>query len=169
MSSAATPVVLALGANLGDRIAMMHRAVARLADAGVEHMVCSPMYETEPVGYTEQPAFVNMAVAGQTSLTPHQLASACRSIEQALGRTPRAKWHEREIDIDIVLYGHHVVHDDALDIPHPRMQDRRFVLQPCADIVPDMMHPLLQRRVNELLTACSDTAGVRRIEGIGGS
>lgn len=163
MSATATPVVLALGANLGDRIAMMHRAVSRLAEAGVQDLVCSVMYETDPVGYTEQPPFVNMVVAGQTWLTPHELANACRSIEQALGRTPRAKWHEREIDIDIVLFGQQIVHDDTLEIPHPRMHERRFVLQPCAEVVPDMVHPVLQQRIDTLLTACNDTAGVRLI------
>ena len=159
----AVPVVLALGANLGDRIATIRRAIAMLSDSVLHDVRASAMYETEPVGYTDQPSFINMAITGVTTLPASELYHRCKAIELDLGRTPRAKWHEREIDIDVVLYGENVVHEADLMIPHPRMHERRFVLQPCADIAPAMLHPILHRRVDDLLKDCTDMAAVQRL------
>lgn len=163
MHALAVPVVLALGANLGDRVATIRRAIAMLSDDVLHDVRASALYETEPVGYTEQPSFINMAVSGMTLLPALELHHRCKKIELDLGRTPRAKWHEREIDIDVVFYGSSVVHEADLMIPHPRMHERRFVLQPCADIVPTMLHPVFLRRVEELLTDCSDSAAVQQL------
>jgi 2-amino-4-hydroxy-6-hydroxymethyldihydropteridine diphosphokinase len=163
MHAHAIPVVLALGANLGDRIETIRRAIAMLTDTVLHDVRASAMYETEPVGYIDQPSFINMAVVGATTLSALELHHRCKAIELDLGRTPRAKWHEREIDIDVVFYGGSVVCEADLMIPHPRMHERRFVLQPCADIVPAMLHPVLHRRVDDLLRDCTDMAAVQRL------
>jgi 2-amino-4-hydroxy-6-hydroxymethyldihydropteridine diphosphokinase len=161
MHDTPTTVVLALGANLGDRLATLRAAVERCSAALIRDVRCSRVYETEPVGYVDQPAFLNMIVVGETMLGAHDLAQACSAIEIDLGRQARAKWHEREIDIDIVLYGREVIGSPTLEIPHPRMHERRFVLQPCAEVVPEMVHPILDTTINALLHDCADTAAVR--------
>lgn len=160
MPDRTTPVLLALGANLGDRASTLRRAVDLLGARALTDVRASAIYATEPVGYTNQPDFLNMAVAGATALDAMSLSDVCRSIERELGRTPRAKWHEREIDIDVLLYGAEVIETPALQIPHPRMHERRFVLRPAADVAPTMYHPTLGATVTELLDLCQDTSRV---------
>lgn len=160
MPESPTPVLLALGANLGDRASTLLRAVDLLAARALTDVRASPIYATEPVGFTDQPDFLNMAVAGVTTLDASALTDVCRIIERELGRTPRAKWHEREIDIDVLLYDAEVIETPELEIPHPRMYERRFVLRPAADVAAAMMHPTLQKTVQELLDVCQDTARV---------
>jgi 2-amino-4-hydroxy-6-hydroxymethyldihydropteridine diphosphokinase len=123
-------VVVALGVNLGDRASTLRRAVEMLQATVLSDAVASPIYRTEPVGFTDQPEFLNMAVAGTTLLDPFTVSETCRRIEHALGRQPRAKWHEREIDLDVILFGDRVIDTPDLQVPHPRMHERRFVLRP---------------------------------------
>lgn len=164
MSGNAARVVLSLGANLGDRRTTLQHAVNVLrieAFGGEIH--CSSVYETEPVGYREQPAFYNIACAGETFLTPSELFAVCRSIERRLGRRERPRWHEREIDIDILLYDNIIFADELLQIPHPRMLERAFVLIPAAEIVPEMQHPVTGTTLRELASNCGDKAEVKLI------
>jgi 2-amino-4-hydroxy-6-hydroxymethyldihydropteridine diphosphokinase len=155
-------VLLSLGANLGEREETLHRAFQMLTESGTLHKArISSLYETAPVGYTEQPAFLNCAMWGVTNLSPEELFRACKQIEHVLGRKPRPRWHEREIDIDIVLFGSRQISDECLTIPHPQMQHRRFVLVPACEIVPSMTHPTLHHSVLELLHLCSDTTLVQ--------
>lgn len=153
-------VVVALGANLGDRASTLRRAVEMLQATALSDAVASPIYRTEPVGFTDQPEFLNMAVAGTTLLDPFTVSETCRRIEHALGRQPRAKWHEREIDLDVILFGDRVIDTPDLQVPHPRMHERRFVLRPCADVAADMLHPTLHATVRALLDRCQDTSRV---------
>ncbi|MBL7999739.1 MAG: 2-amino-4-hydroxy-6-hydroxymethyldihydropteridine diphosphokinase [Candidatus Kapabacteria bacterium] len=163
MPDGVTPlrILLSIGANLGNRQRTVTAAMDMIEEHGLLYeCLRSPLYETEPVGFTEQPPFVNCCMSGITTIDIHDVRSELSQIETTLGRTPRAKWHEREIDIDIILAGNHIVNSDALTIPHPRMAERRFVLQPAADIEPAMFHPLFSIDVQTLLERCTDTAAV---------
>jgi 2-amino-4-hydroxy-6-hydroxymethyldihydropteridine diphosphokinase len=143
-------VYLSLGSNLGDRKQNLQDAVAQLRSLG-EVAALSSFYETEPVGDLHQPWFLNCALMLRTEKMPRQLLAAVMGIEQALGRKRTVSKGPRIIDIDIVLFGPFVVNLPTLVIPHPAMHERRFVLQPLAEIAPAARHPIFHRTVRELL------------------
>lgn len=159
-----TPILLSLGANIGNRILNLQRACTELKNVLlVKNFVSSGLYETEPVGYTSQPDFINMCVFGFTGLTPMEFYTGVKLIEKKLGRIERPQWHEREIDIDILLYGNEIIKTDTLTIPHPRMHERKFVLLPASEVASDMIHPVSKSSIAELLKLCTDTATVKKI------
>lgn len=121
----------------------------------------SSFYETEPVGYEEQPWFINSAMAGYTDLDEYGLIGGLKEIERNLGRKERDRWHEREIDIDILIYGNSIIDNSGLILPHPRMHERRFVLMPAAEIAGDFIHPVFGLSINEMLNKCKDTSIVK--------
>lgn len=128
---------LAIGSNLGDREAML-----RLAVEGMPGVVAvSPVYETDPVGGPEQGAFLNAVVELDTDLTSRQLLELCRSLEQEAERVRVERWGPRTLDVDVLLVGDQIVHEHDLEVPHPRMWERRFVLAPLADLAPDLVPP----------------------------
>jgi 2-amino-4-hydroxy-6-hydroxymethyldihydropteridine diphosphokinase len=153
-------VYLSLGSNLGNREANLRAAVNALEKARVVVLRASPLYETEPVENTKQGWFLNLVVEGETKLMPDQLLERIMRIERELGRTRRIPKGPRTIDIDILLFGHSIVHSPALEIPHPSMAQRRFVLVPLADLAPELRHPLTGKTVQEMLDA-APTAEVR--------
>ena len=146
-------VYLSLGSNIGDREANLRAAIDRLPPAGLRVARVSPVYETEPVGYRDQRWFLNLVVEAETGLAPMQMLARIGKIERALGRVHTVAKGPRTIDIDILLYGDAVVRSATLEIPHPRMAERRFVLAPLADLEPGLRHPVTHRTVREMLEA----------------
>ena len=155
-------IYLALGTNLGDRFANLQGAIAALPPA-VRVEAQSPVYETPPWGLTDQPAFLNMAIKGGTELAPLALLAHLKDLEIHLGRTVSIRWGPRLIDMDILFYDDLVLDTPGLTLPHPRMQERAFVVVPLADLAPDFVHPVLRRPVRELLRAL-DATGVKPYE-----
>ena len=151
-------VYLSLGSNVGDRGENLRLAVERLVPAGVRVLRVSPVYETEPVDYANQRWFLNLVVEAETELFPMQLLARTGSIERDLGRVRTVEKGPRTIDIDILFYGRSVVKTERLEIPHPRVAERRFVLAPLADLAPDLRHPATHRSVREMLEAAPSQA-----------
>jgi len=151
-------IYLSLGSNLGDRRANLRAAIERLAAPGLRVLRTSPIYETEPVDYTRQPWFLNLVLEAETSLFPLQLLARTQKVERSLGRVRTVPKGPRVIDIDILLYGTAVMRAPALEIPHPRMAERRFVLAPLQDLAPDLRHPVTRKTAAEMLRAAPPAA-----------
>lgn len=132
---------LSLGSNLGDRRAHLEEALWRLEEGGVRVVRRSSWYETEPVGYTDQPAFLNLVVEVRTSLTPRALLRRTQEVELALGRVRTVRWGPRTADVDLLLYGRRVILEPDLVVPHPRLRERAFVLVPLYELDPDLVLP----------------------------
>jgi len=146
-------IYLGLGSNLGDREKNLRAALHSLEAAGVQVITLSPIYETAPVGYPDQPDFLNAVCRARTALAPHDLLRAIKAIETALGRRPSFRNAPRPIDIDILFYDDLILDTPDLTIPHPRLAERAFVLVPLADIAPELRHPVLGQTITTLLAA----------------
>jgi 2-amino-4-hydroxy-6-hydroxymethyldihydropteridine diphosphokinase len=157
-------VYLSLGSNVGDRGANLKSAVEELEKLGSVEAISS-FYETEPVEFINQPWFVNCAVKLTTEKMPRQLLSALLGIEQQMGRRRTQKKGPRVIDIDILLFGNSVIDTRGLTIPHPAMHQRRFVLDPLAEIAPEVRHPVFKRTMRELRDELPAGQAVRKLGG----
>src|ERR1700682_466348 len=146
-------VYLGLGSNVGDRERNLAAALAQLAGPALRILRVSSTYETEPVDYTGQRWFLNLVVEAETDLFPMQLLARIVKIERALGRVRTVPKGPRTLDIDILLYGRAVIRSARLEIPHPRMGERRFVLAPLAELAPGLRHPLTRKTIREMLDA----------------
>jgi len=155
-------VYLSLGSNVGDRAANLNTAIDRLRTLG-EVAAVSSFYETEPVEFTAQPWFLNCAATLATEKTPTQLLAGILDIEQQLGRRRGLQKGPRIIDIDILLFGNSSVEDLDLTIPHPAMHQRRFVLEPLAEIAPDVLHPVFKQTIRQLRDALPPGQAVRKM------
>lgn len=154
---------LSLGSNLGDRRANLDEALVRLEASGLVRVVRrSSLYETAPIGKTDQPWFLNLVVEVDTDLPPEDLLDLTQAIERSLGRTRDGRWGPRTLDIDILLYGDMTLQTDRLILPHPEMTHRRFVLEPLVEIARNLILPD-GRAARELLPAVLDQ-DVRRVQ-----
>jgi 2-amino-4-hydroxy-6-hydroxymethyldihydropteridine diphosphokinase len=144
-------VYLSLGSNLGDRQANLEEALRRLESPRLRVIRRSSFYETEPVGLTGQPWFLNLVAEAETTLFPMMLLKRAEQIQREMGRKRVVKDGPRNIDIDVLLYGQFQVNSPKLTIPHPRMTGRRFVLAPMAELAPQLRHPVSRRTMKELL------------------
>lgn len=163
-SGAAAAAYIGMGANLGDRLATLNEAIARLGAFGAV-LAVSSVYETDPVGMLDQPPFLNAAAGMRTSLPPEELMAGLLQIERDLGRVRTVRNAPRTIDLDLLLYDDAVIGTPNVTVPHPGLHERAFVLVPLAGIAPDAEHPLLGVSIQELLGRLGPAEGVRRVAG----
>ena len=147
---------IGIGSNMGDRGLNLCTALSRLAPA-FQIMQVSPCYESEPWGLTDQPSFLNLVCSGHTALSPRELLGFLKGIESGLGRVPSVRWGPRLIDLDILFFDEIVMAENDLIIPHPSLHKRAFVVVPLADIVPDLVHPILMLSMRQMAGAVKET------------
>jgi len=157
-----SPVYLGLGANIGQPLEQLSRALTALeADERLEILKISSIYQTEPRYFTAQPDFLNLVAEVRTDFEPIELLDYCKQLEKQLGRQPNLQRNApREIDIDILYFANQIIHMTNLIIPHPSLTERRFVLAPLAEIAPAFVCPLTSKKISELLKACSNQSRV---------
>lgn len=156
---------LCLGSNIGDRAKNLERALVLLEEAGMIIIGRSSLYETQPVDVADQPWFYNRVVEAEGNLSPHELLRMIKKIERRMGRRSAPAKGPRLIDIDILLAGRTVLKTEELVIPHPRLERRNFVLVPLKEISPDIVHPLLRKKVKDLFRKSGDQSVVRKVDG----
>ena len=156
-------VFLSLGSNVGDRDKNLRTAIAALPELGVKLRKVSSIYETEPVDFLEQPWFLNCVVEGETTVPPATLLKRFRELEQQIGSKKLVPRGPRLIDLDIVVYGEQAIDSPELQVPHPRMHLRRFVLAPLAEIAPNLKHPSWSGTAAQLLNGLSDDSVVKKL------
>ena len=149
-----TEVYLALGSNVGDSKANIEQAV-QLLSSSIKDIRQAPIYRSKAVGVTDQPDFLNTAISGQTELIPAELLKFIKDVETRIGRIDRGRWQPREIDIDIIFYGSQVIKTHKLTVPHPRFRERDFVLQPLHDLNPNLIDPVTNQAIKQLLADLS--------------
>ena len=145
-------IYIGLGSNEGNRFKNLQRALQLLSkDPRIELNKVSSMYETEPLGYTNQNKFLNAVCEVSTSISPYQLLDLLKNIEKKMGRKKTFKWGPRNIDLDILLFDALVINVNGLHIPHKELDKRKFVLLPLCEIAPDVLHPVLKKSIKKLL------------------
>ena len=165
MNEGRTVVYVGLGSNLGDRGANLGRAVELIDELpATETIAASSVYETEPRLYSDQPDFLNSCAEVETALEPREFLEQLLGIEQAMGRVRRVDNGPRTVDLDILLFGHRVISQEGLEIPHPGLPERAFVLVPLVEIAADVVHPQLGQTMAQLLQACPDAGWIRPIQ-----
>lgn len=155
---------LSLGSNLGRRSQNLARACLFLEEAGVKILKASSIYKTQPVGFKKQPWFYNQVIQVETSLDPFKLLSLAKEIEGRLKRKKTIRYGPRPIDLDLLLAEKSIINTRKLKIPHPRMHQRRFVLEPLNEIAPEALHPVKKKRIRTLLKELIDDSVVLRLD-----
>lgn len=163
----ASEAFLGIGANLGDRVHTLQQAVRRLHNTpGIQVLSASPVYASAPVGVTDQPDFLNAVLKIETQLTARALLHHMLAIEREFGRVRIKKWGPRTLDLDILTFGDAVIDEPGLQVPHPHLHKRGFVLAPLCDLFPQGMHPVLARSFGELAQAIDLSVGLHQVPGI---
>lgn len=157
-----TEVYFSLGSNVGNKQAYLDKAIQMLKHR-VDNMVVSSFYVTEPWGKTDQPEFLNLCVKGKTAISPEELLTFVKEIETSLGRKHTQKWGPREIDIDILFYGDKIISNNQIEIPHPFIAERAFVLTPLKEIAPNFVHPKLKKPIIKLAQNIG-SSGIRKVK-----
>ncbi|MDE2997965.1 MAG: 2-amino-4-hydroxy-6-hydroxymethyldihydropteridine diphosphokinase [Gemmatimonadota bacterium] len=158
---------IGMGANLDDRADALRRAAATLDEHdSLDVKAASPVYETAPIGVTAQPMFLNAVLAAETDLDPLALLECLLAVERRFGRVRGQRWGPRLLDLDILLYGNEVFQSRGLEIPHPRLHERAFVLVPLCELTPRGRHPLFNRTFSELAESIVPTQEVRKLDGV---
>jgi len=160
-------IYIGLGSNLGDRLANIKKAIELMRKEGIEIIDESSTYETEPFGYKEQGWFLNSVVKGKTELSPSRLWKSLEKIEKSMGREREVKWGPRIIDLDLLFYGNRMLNGKQLQVPHPELHKRKFVLVPLAEVAPKLVHPVFKKTISELLTDLRDNSKVKLLQGFG--
>ncbi len=159
-------IIIGLGSNMGDRFASLSRALTLLKEEAGDIIAVSSVWETEPWGFEADEQFLNMVAVLQTDNSPRQLMQLFRSLEGRMGRKRNkgGRYESRIIDLDILLWENRVISMPGLEVPHPKLADRRFVLEPLSEVAPDAVHPVTGLTVREMLALCDDKSDVRLAE-----
>jgi 2-amino-4-hydroxy-6-hydroxymethyldihydropteridine diphosphokinase len=155
-------VVLSLGGNIGEVQKVFENARGHLQKKIGGLVLSSSLYSTKAWGVEDQPDFLNQVVVLETKLSPLEVLRCCLSIEEELGRIRKEKWHERIIDIDVLFYNDEIIDMEELVLPHPFIQDRNFILYPLVEIIPDFIHPRLEKTIIDLKNSCKDQLTVKK-------
>jgi len=159
---------IGMGSNLGDKLENCRRACKAIGvDRRNRILQCSPFYYTEPVGRKEQDWFLNGVLAVETSLAPREFLDFLLHIERTMGRWREERWGPRIIDLDILFFGEKILNEEGLQIPHPRLHERRFVLVPLQDIAPHFKHPLLGKTISQILSEVKEEEKVLPVSEVG--
>lgn len=153
-----TAVLLSLGSNIHPARQRIREAIRHISAHVLDHAVASNLYSAPPVGFVDQPDFVNAAIVGATNMDAHTLHKSLKELEVLHGRIHRGQWRERELDVDIILFGDSIISNLMLSVPHPRFRDRRFVLEPALEIAAEMTDPVSGKTIAQLHTRCSDAS-----------
>ncbi|HAD14856.1 MAG TPA: 2-amino-4-hydroxy-6-hydroxymethyldihydropteridine diphosphokinase [Saprospirales bacterium] len=153
-------VFLSIGSNIGDRMTNLRQALGLIEKNIGKVAKKSHIYETQPWGEPNQDAFLNQVVMINTSLEPREMLEKITRIEREMGRERKEKWGPRIIDVDILFYGKRIIRDKGLEIPHPELHKRGFVLVPMMEIAPEFEHPILLKQIDELYMDCEDNNDV---------
>jgi len=157
---------LLLGSNLGHRFSYLNQAQQLIAEQCGEIIKQSSIYETAAWGFTNQPAFYNQVIVLQTNIDPQLLMQTLMEIEEKIGRKREIKYGPRIIDIDILLIDNLISHTSLLELPHPFLPERRFALLPLSEVAPQLLHPIINRYISQLLEDCTDKLEVKKLENI---
>jgi 2-amino-4-hydroxy-6-hydroxymethyldihydropteridine diphosphokinase len=156
---------IGIGSNLGDKVYQCETAISDILRADQNKLLAkSSLFKTKPIGYTSQDWFINGVIKIETDLEPLELLQVLKDIESRLGREKTFRWGPRVIDLDILLFDEEEIEMEGLQIPHPRLQERQFVLIPLAEIDPDVIHPVLKKRIRELLENIKEDQGVEKTQ-----
>lgn len=156
-------VFLLLGSNLGDRHLFLNQAIDRIENGIAPVLKTSSVYETQSWGKTDAPDYLNQVVALKTNLPAQEILQKILNIENILGRRREEKWGSRTIDIDILFYGQAIINEPGLHVPHPELHKRRFTLEPLAEIVPDFIHPVLNKNILQIKNELNDSLIVKKL------
>jgi 2-amino-4-hydroxy-6-hydroxymethyldihydropteridine diphosphokinase len=155
---------IGIGSNIGDKIAYCEKAISKILQVDRHRLLLkSSFYKTQPQGYTTQDWFVNGVIKIETDLEPHELLRSLKTIESQLGRTETLRWGPRTIDLDILFFNDEETHTEELDIPHPLIQERQFVLAPLAEIDRNLIHPVFKKTIQDLLQNLKEDQGVMKL------